>query len=80
VVEMSVIKDMKLPAPPPTGMAARYEQAWNEVVEEQPPWKKKIIIENFDVVSGRHVYDNESDQRMMDDVVKEAVRRAEKKD
>ncbi len=77
---MSVIKDMKLPAPPPTGMAARYEQAWNEVVEEQPPWKKKIIIENFDVVSGRHVYDNESDQRMMDDVVKEAVRRAEKKD
>ena len=75
---MSVIKDkMKLPAPPPTGMAAKYERAWNEVVNECAPWKKNIIINNFDVISGRHVYHDESDQRMMEDVVKEAVRRAE---
>jgi len=74
---MSVIKDMKLPSPPPTGMAARYEVAWNEVVAEQPPWKQKIIIENFEVISGRHVYHDKSDQRMMDDIAKEAIRRAE---
>ncbi len=75
---MSVIKDkMKLPSIPPTGMAAKYEKAWNEVVMEQPPWKKKIIIENFEVISGRHIYHDASDQRMMDDVLKEVVRRAE---
>ena len=73
---MSVTKDVKLNLPP-TGMAAKYERAWNEVVEEQPPWKKHIIINNFDVVSGRHVYSEPSDQRMMEDVLKEVVRRAE---
>jgi|TARA_Y100000310_G_scaffold342449_1_gene445758 hypothetical protein len=68
---------MKLPSSPPTGMAARYEVAWNEVVGEQPPWKQKIIIENFEVISGRHVYHDKSDQRIMDDIAKEAIRRAE---
>ena len=79
---MSVIKDMT----PPTGtsplidMAARYEAAWNEVVMEQPQWKQKAIINNFEVISGKHVYHDESDHRMMHDIVKEAVRRAERKD
>ena len=42
---MSVIKDMT----PLTGMAAKYEEAYNEVVAEQPEWKKHIIINNFDL-------------------------------
>ena len=74
---MSVNKSVKLPEIPPTGMAAKYERAWNEVVEQQPPWKKSVIINNFDVVSGRHVYHSKADQRVMDDLMKEVVRRAE---
>ena len=74
---MSVTKDMKLPDVPPTGMAANYERAWNEVVGECDPWKKNIIINNFDVISGRHVYHSKADQRVMNDVMKEVVRRAE---
>jgi hypothetical protein len=74
---MSVNKSVKLPEIPPTGMAAKYERAWNEVVEQQPPWKKSVIINNFDVISGRHVYHSKADQRVMDDVMKEVVRRAE---
>jgi hypothetical protein len=74
---MSVIKDVKQPETPPTGMAAKYERAWNEVVDAQPPWKKSVIINNFDVVSGRHVYHSKADQRVMDDLMKEVVRRAE---
>ena len=74
---MSVTKDMKLPDVPPTGMAANYERAWNEVVGECDPWKKNIIINNFDVISGRHVYHSKADQRVMVDVMKEVVRRAE---
>ena len=78
---MSVLKDkMKLPPPPPTGMAARYETAWNEVVSECNPWKKNIIINNFDVVSGHHVYHSKADQRVMRDVMEEVIRRAEKND
>ena len=49
---MSVIKDMEAPL---TGMAAKYENAYNEVVSEQPKWKQKVIIENFDMVSGQMV-------------------------
>lgn len=74
---MSVIKDVKQSETPPTGMAAKYERAWNEVVDAQPPWKKSVIINNFDVVSGRHVYHSKADQRVMDDLMKEVVRRAE---
>ena len=74
---MSVSKGVKQPEIPPTGMAAKYERAWNEVVEAQPPWKKSVIINNFDVISGRHVYHSKADQRVMNDVMKEVVRRAE---
>ena len=74
---MSVIKDVKQHETPPTGMAAKYERAWNEVVDAQPPWKKSVIINNFDVVSGRHIYHSKADQRVMNDVMKEVVRRAE---
>ena len=31
---------------PPTGMAARYEQAWNYVVNNLPAWKKKVIVDH----------------------------------
>ena len=58
-------------------MALIYEKAWNEVVEEQPPWKKSIIINNFEVISGRHIYHSKADQRMMKDIVYEARVRAE---
>ena len=77
---MSVIKDMKTPSPPPTGMAARYEVAWNEVVSECDPWKKNIVINNFSVVSGRHVYHSKADQRVMSDIMADVIRRAEKDD
>ena len=58
-------------------IALVYEKTWNDVVSEQPPWKKSIIINNFDVVNGHHVYHSKADQRVMYDIVKEAVRRAE---
>ena len=50
-------------------MAKLYEKAWNEVVDKQPDWKKKIIIENFP-------YNDPSDKRMSDEVVRDAVRLA----
>lgn len=71
---------MKTPSPPPTGMAARYETAWNEVVSECDPWKKNIVINNFSVVSGRHVYHSKADQRVMSDIMADVIRRAEKDD
>ena len=52
-------------------MAKLYEKAWNEVVDKQPDWKKKIIIENFP-------YNDPSDKRMSDEVVRDAVRLAER--
>ena len=52
-------------------MAKLYEKAWNEVVDKQPDWKKKIIIENFP-------YNDPSDKRMSDEVVRDAVRFAER--
>ena len=80
MVIKSVNKDVKLPLPPPTGMAARYERAWNEVVDECDSWKKNIIINNFEVISGRHIYHSKADQRIMSDVMEEVVRRAERND
>ena len=52
-------------------MAKLYEKAWNEIVDKQPPWKKKIIIENFP-------YDDPSDKRIADDITKETLRLAER--
>ena len=74
---MSVTKDMKLPSIPPTGMAAKYERAYNEVVSEQPDWKKKVIINNFDMVSGHMVYGCRRDQEIVHEVMKQVILRAE---
>ena len=52
-------------------MAKLYEKAWNETVEGLPEFKRNIIINNFP-------YDDPSDKRMSDDVVKEAIRLAER--
>ena len=65
-----VNKDVKLPDIPPTGMAARYERAWNEVVDECNPWKKNIIINNFP-------YESRCDKDVSDEVAQEASRLAE---
>lgn len=77
---MSVSKSMKLPSTPPTGMAANYERAYNEVVAEQPAWKKNIIINNFEMVSGHMTYPCRSDRDLVHEVMKEVVLRAEKND
>ena len=45
---------MKKKKLPPTGMAARYESAWNQVVTNLPPWKKILVIEE---PFGRHAND-----------------------
>ena len=74
---MSVIKDMKLPATPPTGMAAKYERAYNEVVMEQPEWKQKIINNNFEMISGHMVYSCRRDQEMVHEVMRKVILRAE---
>ena len=68
---------MKLPATPPTGMAAKYERAYNEVVAEQPEWKQKVIIENFEMISGHMVYGCRRDQEMVHEVMKVVILRAE---
>tara|TARA_B100000959_G_scaffold176088_1_gene184328 strand:- start:1046 stop:1279 length:234 start_codon:yes stop_codon:yes gene_type:complete len=74
---MSVSTKVKLPTPPPTGMAAKYERAYNEVVMEQPEWKQKIINNNFNMVSGHMVYGNRRDQELVHDVMKQVILRAE---
>ncbi len=51
-------------------MAKLYEKAWNQTVQELSRFKKKIIIENFP-------YDDPSDKRMSDEVVRDAIRLAE---
>ncbi len=33
---------------PPTGLVARYEQAYNHVVDKLPAWKKTIIVNHED--------------------------------
>ena len=52
-------------------MAKLYEKAWNETVEGLSDFKKKIIINNFP-------YNDSSDKRMADEVVRDAIRLAEK--
>ena len=52
-------------------MAKLYEKAWNETVEGLSDFKKKIIINNFP-------YDDPSDKRMADEVVRDSIRLAEK--
>ena len=76
---MSVTKDVKLNLPPTgqSSMAGKYERAYNEVVAEQPPWKKKVIINNFEMVSGQMVYGCRRDQEMVHEVMKQVILRAE---
>ena len=54
-------------------MAKLYEKAWNETVQGLDDYKKNIIINNFP-------YDNRVDKDVSDDVVRAAVRLAEKWD
>ena len=77
---MSVSKEVKQPLPSPTGlspMATKYERAYNEVVAEQPKWKQKVIIENFEMVSGHMVYGCRRDQEIVHEVMKQVILRAE---
>ena len=55
---------MKKKKLPPTGMAARYEAAWNSLVNELPEWKKLHVIE-------------EPFGRLASEVAREAASRAE---
>ena len=52
-------------------MAKLYEKAWNETVDGLADFKKKVIINNFP-------YDDPSDKRMADEVVRDAIRLAER--
>ena len=52
-------------------MAKLYEKAWNETVDRLNDWKKKIIIEKFP-------YENRADKDVADEVVRDAIRLAEK--
>ena len=52
-------------------MAKLNEKAWNETVEGLSDFKKNIIINNFP-------YDDPSDKRMSDEVVRDAIRLAER--
>ena len=54
-------------------MAKLYEKAWNQTVEGLNDWKKNIIIERFP-------YDNRADKDVADEVVRDAIRLAEKWD
>ena len=74
---MSVSKGVKQPEIPPTGMAAKYERAYNEVVMEQPAWKQKIINNNFEMVSGHMTYPCRSDRDLVHEVMKKVILRAE---
>ena len=71
---MSVTKDLKAPL---TGMAAKYERAYNEVVMKQPEWKQKIINNNFEMVSGHMTYPDRSDRDLVHDVMKKVILYAE---
>ena len=51
-------------------MAKLYEKAWNQTVEGLSDWKKNIIINNVP-------YDDPSDKRIADDVIRESIRLAE---
>ena len=53
-------------------VAVEYEKAWNDVVSGFPEWKQKIIINNFSVIDGHHIYKDESDNRIAAEAAKEA--------
>ena len=52
--------------------AVEYEKAWNTVVSSLPDWQKDIIVNNFSIIDGRHVYQNKHDNRIATDAAREA--------
>jgi|TARA_R110000824_G_scaffold233387_1_gene421685 hypothetical protein len=54
-------------------MAKLYEKAWNKTVEGLNDYKKNIIINNYP-------YKDRHDKEIADDVIREAIRLAEKWD
>jgi hypothetical protein len=50
-------------------LAKRYRCSYNYIFEKQPPWKKKVIIENNS--------DNHSDKRIIDEFISEVRQFAE---
>ncbi len=76
---------MKEPSPPNNDdsnkyWARRYELAWNKVVQDLPDWKRKVIVENFEVISGHHIYHDRMDNRIVEESCREARRLAEQDD
>ena len=74
---MSVTKSMKQNSAPLTGMAAKYERAYNEVVSALPKGQQDRIINNFEMVSGHMTYPNRADRDMVHSVMKEVILKAE---
>ena len=74
---MSVTKSMKQNSAPLTGMAAKYERAYNEVVSALSKDQQKRIINNFEMVSGHMTYPNRADRDMVHGVMKEVILKAE---
>ncbi len=48
-----------------------YEKAWNDYVSQLPNWKKTIIINDFNVVDGHHIYQTETSNRIAHEVAHE---------
>ena len=61
----------------PSPEAQIYEKAWNDYVAQLPDWKKNIIINNFNVIDGHHVYENRTDNRIAKEVAHEVSMIAE---
>ena len=47
----------------------RYELAYNFIFEKQPPWKKKVIVDNDE--------GNRTDERVINDFIKQVRKLAE---
>ena len=47
----------------------RYELAYNFIFEKQPPWKKKVIVDNEE--------GNRTDERVINDFIKQVRKLAE---
>ncbi len=60
--------------------ARRYELAWNKIVQDLPAWKKRVIVEDLEIVSGHHSYKTKDGQRIASETAKEARRLAEQDD
>ena len=67
---------MKIPKKHLKEMALIYEKCWNDVVREMPNWKKKVIIEEFNVIDGHHIYESRRGGEMATEAAHEASKRA----